>query len=601
MKINFKKIMLGVSACSLFFVLTSCNNAQDTTKTSYTITYHLNGGVNDSKNPTSYTSDTEIIHLKSATNKRCNFLGWYLDSNFETPISVINNTMNQNLNLYAKYDGALIFSYTDVTDAITLFGKEIKLEYNEEYDKSFRESCDNLLADIKSGEKTFDEIYDKYEVYYNEYYFITDQYLYAEILADSTASYDYYTISSDIKSLNNEWYVYDEKFDLAFYDSVYKYDYYKDMTDEEIEAHVSTIDPEATATINAAIEKYEDVQTEYYGGNLEGFEAIKKYVEYANDYAILAGYKDYLRYSYAAVYNREYKVEDTEKISSKIDVFFDLYKKALKIKYPTTDAAINTYNSLYNDMFASKMDYLDAYANLLGGDYLENYNKLFAEGNYFLSDTENDNVTAYENEFSDGTPFVFFGKDCQAVDTFIHEFGHANAGAECGYIDDYDLAETQSQGNEVLFYQYLTTTDLDKSATNYFLGEQIIDFITSILIGFAVNETEIYIYENEDFTERNLKKTWNDSLEKFGLTSTGDEYMYSVLLNYPGYYFSYAASAIASLELFAKCQKDYNNALEIYKKIFENNELSFTEKIVNAGLYSVFDDECYNLIDTISF
>ena len=48
----------------------------------YTITYHLNGGTNDSDNPASYTVETETIILKDAAKANYMFAGWYANAGF---------------------------------------------------------------------------------------------------------------------------------------------------------------------------------------------------------------------------------------------------------------------------------------------------------------------------------------------------------------------------------------------------------------------------------------------------------------------------------------------------------------------------------------
>ncbi len=48
----------------------------------YDITYHLNGGTNDSGNPASYTVETETITLKDAAKANYTFAGWYEKADF---------------------------------------------------------------------------------------------------------------------------------------------------------------------------------------------------------------------------------------------------------------------------------------------------------------------------------------------------------------------------------------------------------------------------------------------------------------------------------------------------------------------------------------
>jgi uncharacterized repeat protein (TIGR02543 family) len=70
----------------------------------YTITYQLNGGTNDSKNPSSYTIESANITLKNPTRSGYTFKGWYSDSAFKTAVSSIKKGSSGNLNLYAKWE-----------------------------------------------------------------------------------------------------------------------------------------------------------------------------------------------------------------------------------------------------------------------------------------------------------------------------------------------------------------------------------------------------------------------------------------------------------------------------------------------------------------
>ena len=70
----------------------------------YNITYLLDGGKNNSKNPKSYDVTTSTIKLKNPTKKGYTFLGWYLDNTFETSISEIPKGSYENLTLYAKWE-----------------------------------------------------------------------------------------------------------------------------------------------------------------------------------------------------------------------------------------------------------------------------------------------------------------------------------------------------------------------------------------------------------------------------------------------------------------------------------------------------------------
>ncbi len=73
-------------------------------KKKYTITYNLNGGKNNSSNPTTYTVTTATITLKNPTKQGYEFGGWYRDSEFTNKVLEITKGSAGNINLYAKWN-----------------------------------------------------------------------------------------------------------------------------------------------------------------------------------------------------------------------------------------------------------------------------------------------------------------------------------------------------------------------------------------------------------------------------------------------------------------------------------------------------------------
>ena len=75
------------------------------TADTYTITYNLNDGENNTNNPTSYTVETEKITLADPTRTGYTFGGWYTDSNFSTDKKVTEITKGSagDITLYAKW------------------------------------------------------------------------------------------------------------------------------------------------------------------------------------------------------------------------------------------------------------------------------------------------------------------------------------------------------------------------------------------------------------------------------------------------------------------------------------------------------------------
>lgn len=68
----------------------------------YSITYHLNGGVNNAVNPTVYSS-TESVSLHAPTRSGYKFVGWYAESLFKTKVTGWSAGETGDKNLYAKW------------------------------------------------------------------------------------------------------------------------------------------------------------------------------------------------------------------------------------------------------------------------------------------------------------------------------------------------------------------------------------------------------------------------------------------------------------------------------------------------------------------
>jgi uncharacterized repeat protein (TIGR02543 family) len=69
----------------------------------YTITYVLDGGINNKNNPDEYLKKSAKITLKDPTKTDYTFGGWYTDKAFTKPITCIKKGSSGNLTLYAKW------------------------------------------------------------------------------------------------------------------------------------------------------------------------------------------------------------------------------------------------------------------------------------------------------------------------------------------------------------------------------------------------------------------------------------------------------------------------------------------------------------------
>ncbi|MBR3510799.1 MAG: InlB B-repeat-containing protein [Alphaproteobacteria bacterium] len=78
----------------------------------YTITYHLDGGVNNPNNPLIYKPRQTPIKLEDPTFENCEkkdansdvFMGWFTEKEYTNKIETIEKGMNKNLKLFAKWN-----------------------------------------------------------------------------------------------------------------------------------------------------------------------------------------------------------------------------------------------------------------------------------------------------------------------------------------------------------------------------------------------------------------------------------------------------------------------------------------------------------------
>ena len=70
---------------------------------SYNINYHLDGGINPLENPSVFTSEEEVVLLEPI-KAGYNFLGWFADEAYDTPLEKIKKGTTNNVEAYAKWE-----------------------------------------------------------------------------------------------------------------------------------------------------------------------------------------------------------------------------------------------------------------------------------------------------------------------------------------------------------------------------------------------------------------------------------------------------------------------------------------------------------------
>ena len=354
------------------------------------------------------------------------------------------------------------------------------------------------------------------------------------------------------------------------------------------------------------------------------YEAYAKYVAANN--AIAAQYNgkyaNFMDYSYANDYGREYTPEDVATMRNLVRT--KIAPALIKI-YGQIRNAKGFYDSNYN-FYAGMEDDYDFYAALsfeslftpdedypqgaydavnyignyfkylnngkTGDDAIDFYgevNKLFKNGNYFTSDNGEEGAYTYYIQ-NKNTPIMYFddsydsyyGYSYSTAFTFVHEFGHYYADVYSAGADfSMDHAETHSQGDEMMFLAWLASNCPKGAEYGYKLLQayQLYNILNTIVQATIVDEFEQAVYSNT-YGEGEFKngiqsaayaKRYKAILDSYGTGMSdllGEDYWTYVVVDNSAYYISYAMSALPSLELFVKATSNLDTAREAYFKLF---------------------------------
>lgn len=507
-----------------------------------------------------------------------------------------------------------LFNTLNSEDPITLFGQSVSVLFDFDEFSELTESVNSLVNKINKGNYyTAKEVNDLANKILGTRTQAQKDYDSASILADASGTPEAYNLINDIVD------AFDDLTDLYYLlfvavakEGRYRTTFFKSYTDVQLAQYI--LDHDKTSgggtgggsTKESTSQKMEKLLNNYRSGNLTRYDAFEGYCELADTLASENNKNNYLDYTYSS-YNREYTPANAQSLSNYVIQYITPMVSAVQNKIDELEEDTITKETAYklaNDFFGKNMDSLRKYAQFIGGSYKTNFAEMFTEGRFFLSSVNNPNVTAYSTQSSTYGNYIFMSARYQNLTTLVHEFGHYNSRIVFGPVTSLDLAEVQSQGNELLFTAYLENSSLfTEQVRQDFKYNELLDIINAVLLGCAVNELEDYAYKT-DFTQQSLEAKWLELVDKYGAVITRDklDYMYQVLLNYHGYYISYAVSAIAALEIYAKAASNLSSGKTIYNSICKKDSSNekFKKSLQNAGLFDVFSENAYTLISQIN-
>ena len=432
---------------------------------------------------------------------------------------------------------------------------------------------------------------------------------YADLLADFNANSEGYDLKNKIESAKtNLKNVYYKVFVAVAKEGRYNNIFFASYDDQALQKFINDHSSNGGGTgqqEQTTQQKIDTLLNNYKAGRIDRYSALSQYVGLAKQLASEKNKASYLDLAYEQN-GREYTVSQADQLSSLVKTYIKPLAQTLLTKY--NEAKQNNMNSqgerdLKNHFFGENMDLLRNYAKNLGEPYKSNFQNFFEEGHYFFSNIVNNNVTGYTAYSQPLGRYVFLSKNYQDLMTLTHEFGHYNAQEVYGSGADLDLSEVQSNGNEIMLLSYMKNhSEIDENVLKTFTYDHLFGVANTVLLGCAVNEFEKYIYNN-DFDEQSMEAKWLEIVDDYGASIGRDkfDYLYQVVLNYRGYYISYAVSSVAALELYQKGIENFDEAAQSYKSIYTKDSTGekLNLSLENARLGGVFETSSYTKLSQL--
>ena len=354
---------------------------------------------------------------------------------------------------------------------------------------------------------------------------------------------------------------------------------FADWTEEDIK-ELFAYDPEMTALS----ERNEEILVEI--NELTGADAYDKtavlYAEMVTNYnklAKLCGYDNYYLYASSDIYGRDYSIEDAEKFTSLVKQYYVPHLDELSDLWYNEYSNLSKFNNnlvygfLMDPFDKTTRNYLKDYINSLSGSMKEGMSHMFDNRNVIFTDSPNSHHSAFQTYLHDlETPFCLFGSEGQTATTIVHEMGHYYAALYNEDTFSLDLAETQSQGNEMLLLNYLQSA-MPAQAFQVCKDYNMYLYTVQSAVCTMVDEFErrVYALESvEGFTSEDFDAIMEEICEEYGgieyvneNIADINEYWRSVATNSPVYYITYAVTMCEALNIYAELEKDRDECLTI--------------------------------------
>ncbi len=420
-----------------------------------------------------------------------------------------------------------------------------------------------------------------------------------------------------------------------WYDCMFRDFFFEGATEEEIKAFLFESNAYANEEYTALKNRNDEIELEFNGifnaaTSNQVPELYAEFVANNSQMADILGYENYLEYAYENVYDRDYTYQDAAQFVEYVKeylvpVYNSIYSKWGNITGGNlNESSIDTYYSVVSNSF-----FKDALGNKLFNDYIDDMNMAFtsnpdkqisfsdalndlmADGNMFRGTYEGAYVTYIRGV---NLPIAYFGKNYDSATTIAHEFGHYmnEIYNDDEYSQSFDLLETHSQGQEMLFLRYVKDY-IEGDALELVETYSLLSTLQTIILATQVDcfEQAIYLNNYQGPGSEEIMADGKISADEYDTVYAGlseylgikesyrvDDYWRYVTISSPCYYISYAISGVNALQIYVNAKDEgFDEAKESYLKLFTytdvDPEMTTEEVLLYAGLTSYVDEQTF--------
>ena len=306
------------------------------------------------------------------------------------------------------------------------------------------------------------------------------------------------------------------------------------------------------------------------------------------------GYDNYMDYSYACVYKRDYTTAQAREYLGMVKKKFAPLMQNPKI------AGQYSYYSDWNESNSIKI--LSAAAEKMGGPVWESFRFMSGHELYDVA-SSNDKMsigyTAYIGKYE--SPYIFVDPDSKdLLVTLFHEFGHfTDWYRNYGIAGDYETGETYSQAMQYLAFAYADPFTDSARKTN--LRATLSDLLIYCVLqeaAYADFELQAYALAPDELTVEKLDAIFGQCMEDYGISGLAgvrfkSSYwsVYQHFFAYPGYVISYSDSAVAAIQICRMEAEEPGAGVDAFCRLLDRTHgKKFAAVLEEAGLDSPFEE-----------